>query len=91
MELEFCVLILGCLFSFLQKVSGQQTLYECIKNDFFSRFVFHIHALRRNQVQRCKHGSQNDYHQFFFERDSFILSFFIVHPLFSEKLNKVEI
>jgi len=40
-----------CFFSFLQKVSGQQILERCIKDIVF-RFVVHIHALKKIQIQK---------------------------------------
>ena len=43
LKLELCTLLLVFLFSFLQKVSGQQILARCIK-DFVFGFVAHIHA-----------------------------------------------
>ena len=46
-------MLLGCLFSFLQKVSGQQTLYECIKNYFFKICCSHP-CFKKNQVQKIK-------------------------------------
>ena len=48
-----CTMLLGCLFSFLKKVSGQQTLYECIKNDFFKICCSHP-CFKENQVQKIK-------------------------------------
>ena len=85
------------LFFFLQKVSGQQILQECLKNFemIFFRFVVHIHASRKNQVQRCnEHGSQNacqHFISFFLRERGFFFSFFykgflffifIVHQIF---------
>ena len=49
--------------------------------------------LKKNQIQKGPTSMDPKMFatKFFFERDSFILNFFIVHPFFSEKLNKVEI
>ena len=47
------MMLLGCLFSFLQKVSGQQTLYECIKYDFFKICCSHP-CFKENQVEKIK-------------------------------------
>ena len=71
---SYCILLLGYLFSSLQMVSGQQILEACMKNFVIVlRLVVHIHASRKNQVQRCnEHGSQNACHHFissFFVRD----------------------
>ena len=87
-----CTMLLGCLFSFLQKVSGQQTLYECIKNDFFQDLLF-TSMLKKNQIQKGPTSMDPKMFatKFFFRERFFYFEFFYCSPFFSEKLNKVEI
>ena len=84
LKLELCTLLLVFLFSFLQKVSGQQILARCIK-DFVSRFVAHIHASIQNiylaWIPKCLPSS---YFIIFFQEREILEKFFFLFTIFND-------
>ena len=92
LKLELCTLLLVFLFSFLQKVSGQQILARCIK-DFVFGFVAHIHASHSKYLFGMDPKVLAIILLLFFsERENWEERFFLLHTILSKKnSNKAEL